>query len=106
MQEQKSILTGPGLYGLITNNRFRVQKEFVERSRCVFHHGNLVGHIYTPEEFKKFVELPFVRNKTAVLSLFEKYSRSWGGADEKVFPIELVDQLLDFASGFHDEKKK
>ncbi|GEM_PF-2919733 len=105
MAYEKSILTGEGLYGLITNPRFRAQKEFVERSRCVFHHGNLVGHIYTPEQFKKFVELPFIRNKAVVLRIFEKHSRDLG-VGEKVFPIELVDQLLDLCAGVEIEKKK
>lgn len=95
-----SILTPKGLYDTLHGRRALVQKEFICRSQVVFLRGNIVGHIFTLDEFKTFLEKISISEsrRMAAFDIFEKFSRDWGATGHKVFPIELVDGLFDMLS--------
>lgn len=95
-----SILTGEGLYNTLRNRRAFVHKEFVCRSHVVYKGDQIIGHIFTKEEFQTFLHVAVQNDnrRRAAADMFEKFARSWGATGHKVFPIELVDGLLDMLS--------
>lgn len=98
MNPEDSILNSRGLHKTLNNRRAQVHKEFVCRSKVVFYQGQIVGHIFTDEQFKVFVELPFVGNKEIIWSMWEKLSKPWAASEYKVISIDYVDQILDLCA--------
>lgn len=97
--KQNSILTGRGLYESITSNRQICLGEFVKRSQVVFIQGDLFGHLFTEAEFDGFVSHSSVVNKRAAKTMWTEHAKPFGATGRKVFPIHLVDGLIDIAAG-------
>lgn len=98
--DDNSILNPQGLRKLQDGKRFRLQQEFVKRSQVVFYLGKPIGNIYTPEAFKAFLDkyVPGEMRRETAYDMFMKFSRAWGAAGHRVYPIEMLDGLLDFIS--------
>lgn len=95
----ETILNSEGLAKMARNRRVAVQREFVNRSQVVFYYGNIIGYIFTVPAFYDFLKLPVIQNGAAGKMMFDTFSRAWGAAEHKVFPVELMDELLDVLSG-------
>lgn len=101
----ETILNPEGLAKMARNRRVAVHREFVNRSQVVFYYGNIIGYIFTVPAFYDFLKLPVIKNAGAGKMMFDTFARAWGAAGHKVFPVEIMDDLLDVLSGTVDASK-
>jgi len=96
-----SILNSEGLKKSINNRRAQLHKLLYHSSQVVFLYGRVVGLIFNPGQFEGVVNnFPASESHRAhALKMFNDHARPWGAVGQRVFPIELLDGLLDFLSG-------
>lgn len=107
-----SILTPDGLKKITGGERMVIFKLFMQCCNVVkkqnpenrFSEEIIIGFVFEKRGVETFFSYPKLHHKKAVAQLFFKYCRPFGASNLLVFPSEMLDQLLDIASGVADER--
>ena len=95
-----SILNPKGLTEAINNRRSHVWKIYTVNSEVVFNNGQIIGHVFSHEKYKRFVDATGnVGNKERLWDFFDKLAAPFGASGQKAIPIDYMDAILDMAAG-------